>query len=259
MEQSEKTISSPSTESILVSVNGETREATLQEVKTTMRPQFAYHKLQLSMRIHPPEWMSHKWSDFNQVPELESIVEAVTNWDYKDPLVCSLLSHQNGIGKTHLAIVAYKTFLWNQILDEFDDITYPDKDSKEIQTQLSYWTSKPIGNVLFITEADLLRNIQSTYDKAWTITEAEEIQKYTKAEILVIDDCFAGKPSDFQRRILLEIIDKRSERYMKPTIITSNLLLSDIADNIDTRIADRLRGQQLHQIKNHVESWRGRQ
>jgi hypothetical protein len=219
---------------------------------------FCNTKLKRTMREQPEEWDEYRLQHMNYNPVLKEVADKIMTWDYKTPLVCSILSHQNGIGKTHMAVASYRLYLALQIRYEFVEMILDERYSaKALEIKLAKWVEEPYPNVIFINEADILRSIQETYDDK-KLSEDDVMKRYIKAELLVIDDAFSGKVSDFNRRVILEILDKRSERYMKPTIITSNLLLPDIANTVDTRIADRMRGEQLHQITEHVPSWRSK-
>jgi DNA replication protein DnaC len=56
---------------------------------------------------------------------------------------------------------------------------------------------------------------------------------------LYLDDLAAGSLSDFERRVALELLDKRWNAEL-PTIVTTNWSLEEIAARMDDRIADRL-------------------
>lgn len=65
---------------------------------------------------------------------------------------------------------------------------------------------------------------------------------------LVLDDLGIGKRSDFIPDIIYLIIDKRIEMN-RPTIVTSNLSLTDISEIIDDRLASRLSGFEYLKIE----------
>lgn len=199
------------------------------------------------------EWLKALYSDFNSCPVMSQVAQKIKEWSIDTQGVCSILSHQNGIGKTRLAKIKYKQYIYEVAKHELDEFKLMDFDM--MQDKLAKWV-REMYNIRYIVEPDLYRTIRGTYDDKNT-SETEIMDEFARYDLLVIDDIFRGKVTEFERSMLLELIDKRTENYLTSTIVTSNLLLPDIA-NIDTRIADRLRGQQLHQIKDHVESWRGR-
>jgi DNA replication protein DnaC len=59
------------------------------------------------------------------------------------------------------------------------------------------------------------------------------------AAVLVWDDVGAGSLTDFERRVLLELLDARVNG-LRPMIITSNWLFGEISEKMDDRIASRL-------------------
>ena len=60
-----------------------------------------------------------------------------------------------------------------------------------------------------------------------------------RMRFLVLDDLGAGSLSDCERRYTLELIDTRLNK-LRPTIVTSNWNLQEIAERMDDRIASRL-------------------
>jgi DNA replication protein DnaC len=60
-----------------------------------------------------------------------------------------------------------------------------------------------------------------------------------RTRILILDDLGAGSLSDCERRFTLEILDRRMNR-LRPTVVTSNWSLKNIAEKMDDRIASRL-------------------
>lgn len=92
---------------------------------------------------------------------------------------------------------------------------------------------------LFVTSADLLLEIRSCYNgKA---NEVEVLDKYTSANILVLDDIGAEKPTEWTVATLGLIIDRRY-REGSQTIFTSNLTPQEISDVVGDRIASRILG-----------------
>lgn len=126
-----------------------------------------------------------------------------------------------GCGKTHLAVS-----LWRELVLE--------SRSRE---------------VFFITVPELLLEIRATFGQkksfdSWeksdpNQTEEQVINNYSKVELLILDDLGSEKTSDFTIQSLYLIIDRRN-RELRPTIITTNLSLQEIEDNLGARIASRL-------------------
>ena len=67
----------------------------------------------------------------------------------------------------------------------------------------------------------------------------ENVKIYTTPEYLFLDDFGVEKMTDFLFETLYLIIDTRYN-YLKPTFISSNYSLKEIAENINDRIASRI-------------------
>lgn len=198
----------------------------------------------------PIAYRDKKLSDIQG--DYKAIIDKLVNWDFKTPLVCSLISVQNGIGKSHLAICLLKEFIRKEQtrLLEHNLNTYLNDDGM-------YY--RYTNNLMFVPSRKILLEIRSSYNTK--VTELEIVESYTKPAVLVIDDIFASKEGndrDFERRTLLEIIDERSDYFLRPTILTGNLSLDEIA-NIDTRLASRMNNSMLIEIKKRMEDFRRNQ
>lgn len=67
----------------------------------------------------------------------------------------------------------------------------------------------------------------------------DAIQKITSKEILIFDDLGSTTNTDWQKEVLLDLIDIRYSNE-KPTIFTSNLSFKNMEDQLDKRIERRL-------------------
>ena len=95
---------------------------------------------------------------------------------------------------------------------------------------------------LFVTVPDLLQEIRLSFDSKSNISEMEIIDKYSKAELLVMDDLGVEKTTDWAFQTLYIIINHRYEE-LRPTIFTSNLSLLELAMKFgDERITSRING-----------------
>jgi len=70
-------------------------------------------------------------------------------------------------------------------------------------------------------------------------SERVQMEELFNARFLVLDDLGAGGLSDFERRTTLEILDERLSAC-RPTVVTTNWALSEIAARMDDRIGSRL-------------------
>lgn len=68
-----------------------------------------------------------------------------------------------------------------------------------------------------------------------------EFRKYAHAQLLMIDDLGAAKPSEWTEEINFRLINHRYENRL-PTIITSNVLPKELTERVGERVASRLVG-----------------
>lgn len=95
--------------------------------------------------------------------------------------------------------------------------------------------------VVFKRSADFHREVREMFRQDSMVCESALMSPIEKSRFLVLDDLGAGSLSDCERRYTLELLDVRLNR-MRPTIVTSNWSLQEIADRMDDRIASRLAG-----------------
>jgi DNA replication protein DnaC len=68
-----------------------------------------------------------------------------------------------------------------------------------------------------------------------------EFRKFAHAQLLMIDDLGAAKPSEWTEEINFRLINHRYENRL-PTIITSNVLPKQLTERVGERVASRLVG-----------------
>ena len=210
------------------------------------------YKLNRSLKDIPADWHNRTFADFDNT-ELKQTADKLKQWDFKNPNTAGIISQMNGIGKTHLATCIYKKYIYENFEKQFDKIVID--HSEDVLDNLQdwiYWNHD--FNILFLSEKKLALIIQETFNQK-SKTQLDVLEYYCNLDFLIIDDCFAMKQNEFARQNIFYIIDERTEWKNKPTFITSNLSLSEIAD-IDTRIADRIRTSYLFQIKDKINSFR---
>ena len=132
-----------------------------------------------------------------------------------------LFTGKTGVGKTHLAIAIYRELI--------------------AQDKIASTT------VRFVTAPELLLEIKKTFNGPSTMTESDIIDKYSDADLLILDDLGSEKATEFAIQSLYLVIDRRC-RNMKPIIITTNLSLKEIEEKLDARIASRLSGMKVVEI-----------
>lgn len=171
------------------------------------------------------------------------IKELFEKWDFKTPSVCAIISNQNGIGKSHLAASLLRLFVKNYVKENIDKLELEE-------------TELPEFNLGFIPERIYLRKFRDGYKDKY-FSEKDFYKSYCNFNCLILDDIFSSKETDneFSRRIILDLINDRFEYYNRPTIITSNLNLQEIAD-IDTRIASRITNSMLIEITTKQTDYR---
>jgi hypothetical protein len=188
----------------------------------------------LYLKRYPGRW-SGKTLDMLKGDIIEGIVKKVTDWNFGSPFLCSIISKQNGIGKTHIAFCLFKKFIYQRFLED------------------GYKDYLPAH---FIKGYDLLDELQGTFGKTKNQFTTEEVYyKYSLCHFLGVDDLFADRANNFERQAMYKILDKRVDWYGLPTVITSNLSLAEIYD-IDSRIGSRINNSMLFEINTKLDDWR---
>ncbi len=126
-----------------------------------------------------------------------------------------------GVGKTHLAVATIKALI---------DKGIP---------------------CLFYDFRDLLKEIQDSYNPVSKMTEQGVLEPVYQAEVLVLDELGASKPTDWVRDTMTQIINTRYNDK-KVTIFTSNYLEESENPNEETltdRVGVRLRSRLFEMCK----------
>ena len=89
---------------------------------------------------------------------------------------------------------------------------------------------------LFLTVPDLLDTLRSAYDSEDTTFE-RRFEEVRNAQLLVLDDFGTQNASGWAREKLFQLMNYRYINKL-PTIVTSNLMLSEIDERIRSRLAD---------------------
>jgi DNA replication protein DnaC len=114
-----------------------------------------------------------------------------------------------GVGKTHLAVAAIKELVGKGI------------------------------SALFYDFRDLLKEIQDSYNPNTHTSELKILSPIFEAEILVLDELGASKPTEWVQETITHIINKRYNDK-KVTIFTSNYLDMPIGSSYDETLTDRV-------------------
>ncbi|HEX8185023.1 MAG TPA: ATP-binding protein [Blastocatellia bacterium] len=129
-----------------------------------------------------------------------------------------------GVGKTHLAVAALKEIIKKGIAGMFYDFR------------------------------DLLKEIQDSYNPNTHTSELKILAPIFDADVLVLDELGASKPTEWVQETITHIINKRYNDK-KVTIFTSNYLDMSIGSAYDEtlteRVGVRLRSR-LHEMCKHI-------
>jgi DNA replication protein DnaC len=101
-------------------------------------------------------------------------------------------------------------------------------------------------SVRFEFSIDLLYQIRKTFSSSEDTDSL--INQLANVDYLVIDDLGAEKTTEWSIETMSLIIDRR-DREMRPTIITSNLSLGEVAEKISGRIASRMANGKIVKIE----------
>lgn len=82
-------------------------------------------------------------------------------------------------------------------------------------------------DIAFIKSADLMNQIRKTFKKDSETTESEIVEVFRNVEVLIVDDLALKGSTEFEERILYDVMDDRLENR-KPTIFTSNVTIKDL-------------------------------
>lgn len=102
----------------------------------------------------------------------------------------------------------------------------------------TYINQKGPKSHAFLTTSDLLEKIKKTYDAEEPTTDV--VRLYSEVDFLILDDVGVEKLTDWSLEKLYQIINYRYE-FLKPTIFTSNLALSELASTTGDRIPSRIK------------------
>lgn len=92
--------------------------------------------------------------------------------------------------------------------------------------------------VKFLPVVDFLLEVKATFNQR-DETEESIIKAYERYRLLVFDDLGSEKQGDWTATTIYALIDRRY-RNMQPTIITTNLTLEQIEQQLGSRTASRL-------------------
>ena len=92
---------------------------------------------------------------------------------------------------------------------------------------------------LYTTAGSIIRDVKATFGNRGR-TEADVYADLIRPDLLVIDEVGVQHGTDFERQVLFEVINGRYEK-IKPTIVVSNLGVTELRQCLGDRAVDRLR------------------
>lgn len=101
--------------------------------------------------------------------------------------------------------------------------------------------------IQFLPVPELMLEFKRSYEKDSSFSEADVLDKYSRMELLALDDLGAERVSSWSIQMLYLLIDRRY-RDMKRTLISSNLTLAKISETLDDRIASRVM-EMCHRVR----------
>jgi DNA replication protein DnaC len=163
------------------------------------------------------------------VPEVAKIIRRAADQLAKRPELWPVFVGPTGCGKSFASIVLAKIWSGPRVAD-------PDQGIDEEWYQ----------QFRFVTWGDVVRRLTATWaGRSAAETEADVFRDLgERARLLIIDDVgIAGAgPADRSRVWLQDVMDARYRRST-PTILTSNLTLPALCQQIDPRTASRIEGR----------------
>ena len=163
--------------------------------------------------------------DFDSYFPLNPSQEAALMWsrrladEFPNLDVGLLLMGTCGVGKTHISVAILKALLEKNV------------------------------PCLFYDFRDLLKEIQDSWNSATQSSEMDVLSPVYQAEVLVLDELGASKPTEWVKDTMTHIINKRYNDK-KVTIFTSNYLDSktnQFDETLTERVGERLRSR-LHEM-----------
>lgn len=148
------------------------------------------------------------FDNFEKVKGVGEALKAAMQWAAK-PEGWIVLSGPYGNGKSHLAAAA------NNALEA---------------------SLKP---VLFVVVPDLLDHLRATFAPGSTVEYDQLFETVKAVPILIMDDLAAENPTAWAMEKLYQILDYRT-RLRLPTLITTNLLMSEFEGRLGSRLCNHL-------------------
>lgn len=187
------------------------------------------------------KWHTKKFTDLLGDDKYLAFVKGISEIDILNfKGIITFAGANSGIGKTHLALCLYKKWISQSYLKN----VMQDEDKK---CALSH---------LFAKERIIFYELMEIYSGAEKKkSELTILESYCKPAILVIDDMFSNRENEMARRVILDILDERSDWNDLITIVTTNKTLEEIK-KIDNRIASRMENEHCYELVSQTKNYR---
>jgi len=197
-------------------------ERTVQRCRCRQDPQRRIERLLQEARI-PPRYAQCGFENYeirNSTQQAAVYICQRLIEDYPNVDRGLLIIGPCGVGKTHLAVATIKELI-----------------------------QKKLVPCLFYDFRDLLKEIQDSYDPLSQESELRILAPVYEAEVLVLDELGAAKPTEWVQDTMTQIINTRYNQK-RITIFTSNFLdasTSSTKETLTDRVGERLRSR-LHEM-----------
>lgn len=111
--------------------------------------------------------------------------------------------------------------------------------------------------VLFTTVMRAIRRVKDTWARGSEESESRAIATLVMPDLLILDEVGVQFGSDFERNIIFDVLNERYEKR-RPTILMSNLPVTEVSAYLGERVIDRIREDGGARIVFDWESHRGR-
>ncbi len=95
-------------------------------------------------------------------------------------------------------------------------------------------------SVRFSTVQRAIREVKDTWGREATVSTGDALKRFTKPDLLVLDEVGVQFGSDTERIILFDMLGERYD-FVRPTILISNLPKPEVAQFLGDRVVDRMR------------------
>ena len=158
----------------------------------------------------PPDLSAYTFANFQISPKQARAFRVAADYELDSTGKGIIFCGPCGVGKTHLALAIANKFFGSR-------------------------------TVMFISCPEFLVTMRD-FSNSRQVPDLLPIAK--SAELLILDDIGAEKPSEWVREVLFVLIDHR-QVYKLPTIFTTNCSMSEISQRLGDRIASRIAGMCL--------------